>query len=339
MSRMLDMLRKLLLLTLLAWMAACEPLAPEVTQQVIVITNTPTAISELPIVTQTAVFANSVPTRPPTTPTNTPLPTATFPPLPSPTVIDCEEPGGNLFESAFQSEITGGTVLYNVYLPPCFFRFGRRYPYVILLHGSGYRYDQWADLGIQEVLDAGIANQILPPMVVIMPDGGDFQENNIFTEGGSYEDIILKELIPDIERSYCVWTDARGRAIGGISRGGFWAYSIGFRNPGLFASIGGHSPWFVPNNAPNTHNPLALAEFAPQIETLRMYLDNSQNDSGGANVVIFSNELSQRGIAHTYTINPTGGHNNEYWSAHLQEYLEFYGRNWPLLVEDLPLCQ
>ncbi|MBZ0306978.1 MAG: hypothetical protein K8I82_12985, partial [Anaerolineae bacterium] len=225
-------------------------------------------------------------------------------------VIDCNESGGNLFESTFQSEISGGTVTYNIYLPACFFRFGRRYPYVILMHGSNYRYDQWADMGIKEVLDEGISEQTLPPMVVVMPDGGDYQENNIFAEDGSYEDIILKELIPDIEQTYCLWTDARGRAIGGISRGGFWAYSIGLRNPDEFSAIGGHSPWFVPNNAPNTHNPLALAEYAPRIESLRLYLDNSQNDTGGPNVVVFSNELSQRGIAHTYTINPTGGHNN-----------------------------
>ncbi|MBZ0309640.1 MAG: hypothetical protein K8I82_26485 [Anaerolineae bacterium] len=42
------------LLWVLVTLAACEPLAPEVTQQVIVITNTPTA--EIPVVTQTAVF-------------------------------------------------------------------------------------------------------------------------------------------------------------------------------------------------------------------------------------------------------------------------------------------
>lgn len=324
-------------LWMLVILAACEPLAPEVTQQVIVITSTPTA--EIPVVTQTAVFVNSVPTRPPATLTNTPRPTVTTPPLPTPTVMDCDDSGGNLFGSSFESEITGGAVTYNIYLPPCFFRFGRRYPYVILMHGSNYRYDQWADLGIKDVLDEGIAEQTLPPMVVVMPDGGDYQENNIFTEDRSYEDIILKELIPDIEQTYCLWTESRGRAIGGISRGGFWAYSIGLRNPDEFSAIGGHSPWFVPNNAPNTHNPLALAQYAPRIESLRLYLDNAQNDTGGPNVVVFSNELSQRGIAHTYTINPTGGHNNEYWSSHLQEYLEFYGRNWPLLLEDLPLCQ
>lgn len=337
MSKIQVMLQKRLIFLSIIFllMAACEPLAPEVTQQVIVITNTPTPQSAAPIVTQTAAI---VPTRAPVTPTLTPRPTSTQIALPSPTVSQCDEPG-NLFESAFNSEISGGLVTYNIYLPPCFFKFGRRYPYVILMHGSGYQYDQWADLGLQPTLDEGILDGTLPPMIVVMPDGGDFQENNIFTEGASYEDIILNELIPEIETNYCVWREARGRAIGGISRGGFWAYSISLRNPDMFTAVGGHSPWFVPNNAPNTHNPLALAEFAPNIESLRIYLDNAQNDSGGANVVVFSNELSQRGIVHTYTINPTGGHTNEYWASHMQEYLEFYGRNWPLLLEDLPSCQ
>jgi enterochelin esterase-like enzyme len=261
--------------------------------------------------------------------------------IPTGTVPPCDKTEGTFFESSFQSAVAGSPIPYNIYLPPCFFESGRRYPLLILLHGSGYDYTQWADLNIFEVMNNGLSAQprTLAPMVIVMPEGGDFQENNIFDEGASYENILLDELIPDLERTYCLQNNRSGRAIGGISRGGFWAFSIGFRHPDEFAAIGGHSPWFVPDNAPNTHNPLALAERASGIENLRIYLDNAQNDNGSQNVIVFSNALRSRGIAHTYTINPVGDHSNVYWSDHLTEYLTFYSQGWALNAEDLPSCQ
>jgi len=312
----------------------CEPLAPQVTQQVIIVTNTPTAA---PLATTTSVVSGQVRSTP--LPTFTPAITATPTPpaIPTATVPPCTETAGAFFEDSFSSAITGGDVPYNIYLPPCFFRTGRRYPTLYLLHGSGYDFRQWAELGIQELMDGKLAEKTAAPMVIIMPEGGAYQENNIFDAGVSYEDILLTELVPVIERNFCVWQERR--AIGGISRGGFWAFLIAFRHPDQFIAVGGHSPWFVPDNAPSTHNPLALAERAANIEGLRIYLDNAQNDSGGANVIVFSNTLRGRGILHTYVINPIGGHNNEYWGGNLAAYLSFYSQALPLEAAELPSCQ
>jgi S-formylglutathione hydrolase FrmB len=110
------------------------------------------------------------------------------------------------------------------------------------------------------------------------------------------------------------------------------------RHPDQFAAVGGHSPWFVPDNAPFTHNPLALSESAPGIEGLNIYLDNAQSDSGGANVIVLSNALRNRGLVHSYVINAVGDHSNEYWSAHLPEYLAFYSQTFPKDPAELPSC-
>ncbi len=316
-------------------LTACDPLAPEVTQEVIVVTSetqvaTPTNFGgRIAAPTPTPVIRVT----PSPTPTATVLPTATVPP--------CDQATGTFFESTFESAVNGEAVPFNIYLPPCFFESGRRYPYVILLHGSSYDHNQWQDLAIQQVLDEALSSDppTLAPMVAVMPQGGTFQENNLFDDGASFETVILDELIPHLERNYCLITQQEGRAIGGISRGGFWAFSIGLRNPGMFISVGGHSPWFVPDNAPATHNPLALAERATGIESLRIHLDNAQNDSGGQNVIVFSNTLRQRNITHAYIINPVGGHDNDYWGANLPEYLSFYSSAWANRPQELPSCQ
>ena len=69
----------------------------------------------------------------------------------------------------------------------------------------------------------------------------------------------LEELIPAVERDFCTRNDRDHRAIGGISRGGFWAYSLALRHPDIFGIVGGHSAAFDTGNAPPDSNPLELA--------------------------------------------------------------------------------
>lgn len=57
------------------------------------------------------------------------------------------------------------------------------------------------------------------------------------------ENVFLTEFMPLLESTYRV--DTAQRAIGGISRGGSWAYEIAFRHPQLFRAVGGHSAFLT----------------------------------------------------------------------------------------------
>ncbi len=314
---------------------ACEPLAPAPADQaVIVITNTPTRVVQI---SPTPVLATPLPTQPLPTSTDAPRPTDT--PVPSPTVPPCTDNEGLLFDSSFSSDITGDDINFRIYLPPCFYESGRRFPYVLLLHGSGSDQTQWSDdVGVHTTLEDALDSPNIAPMVLIMPEGGTTQEANFFTGGESWEDIIVTELIPGLERDFCLWNESAGRAIGGISRGGFWAMSIALRNPGLFDAVGGHSPAFFEDNAPASHNPLDLAAVASPSIPLRIYLDVARADNAAENVGLFSTSLNSRGVAHTYAVSPTGEHNAAYWSSQVLDYLEFYSASWPKNLSDLPSC-
>ena len=337
----------------LSLLVACEPLAPDQTPQYVVVTGeTPETFSmpsPTPPIGQTAA-ATQVAVLPPTVPpanvggvVNTPMPSSTpTPPAtaqPSPTAFACQDRAGLVIESSFYSAITGGEVAYDIYLPPCFYDTFRRYPYVILLHGTGYDQTMWEQLGAPVDVDQGVNKGTLPPMVLVMPDGDPLSELNDAPEGQSYEDVILNELIPTVEADFCLWGSREGRAIGGISRGGFWAFSIALRHPDLFSALGGHSPHFEIDNAPPAINPLDLATSANLIKLpLRIYMDNATNDYVGANAIQMSEILRERGIEHQYLINPTGNHDMDYWSAHTAEYLSFYGQAWPYDPAALPSC-
>jgi enterochelin esterase-like enzyme len=306
----------------------CDPLAAPPTQQVLIITAIPTA------------------TPPPTatpTPTRTPVPTLTPLYTPTPIAPPCDEEHGNLIQfNTFPSEIADENLRYHVYTPPCYQKSGKRYPYVILIHGASQKEDEWEKLGVVQIADQGFTQGTLSPMILVMPYYGSIGNDNIFPPDPSYENVILEELVPVVERDFCTFSDRQHRAIGGISRGGFWAYSIGMRHPDIFGIIGGHSAYFTEDLdvIPADFNPFELAATSSALRTtaLRLYLDNGADDPAGRVIQAFSSRLTLLSIPHTYVINPVGQHDEQYWSVHVSEYLNFYGRAWPRRASELPSC-
>ncbi len=308
--------------------AGCEPLVPTPTAQVIVITATP---SPGPTITPT--------------PTLTPTPDVTDTPTPtaSPTEPVCTETEGQIIVfDTFQSQIAGRNMPYRVYVPPCYFQMQRRYPVVYLLHGASNDDTHWQDVGLLDTLNRGLALELYPPMVVVLPYGAYLLPDNSYPPDPSMETYLLRELIPRVEQDFCVWRDRAHRAIGGISRGGFWALSIAMRNPDLFGAVGGHSPALDTDITPDAFNPIDLALTAPFLNTLRIYLDNAASDPVRPEVELLSNHLVGRQIPHQYVINPLGDHDDDYWRAHAADYLAFYGgtaaEGWPRSAADLPSC-
>jgi enterochelin esterase-like enzyme len=259
------------------------------------------------------------------------------------TVAHCTESHGTVLDKTFYSASAQDTVPYRVYLPPCYNQTNRRYPYVILLHGAGSDQTEWTDtLGVNQVLDRGIAAGKLPPMILIMPYGGALEYYNEFTPPQSFESFILTDLLPEIENNYCTWNAQAGRDIAGISRGGFWAFEIGFRHPDLFGSLAGHSPYFDPTNAPADYNPINLEQtVAFSVNTTpRLWLDVAADDSQTRQYLDgFAQILTDRHIDPGYVVYPTGEHDAAYWQSHLEEYLTFYGRTWPIDPVNLSMCR
>ncbi len=269
-----------------------------------------------------------------TLPSASPAPTATA------VATRCTAKHGTVVDRSYASKVAGLTVRYRVYLPPCYATSGRRYPYVILLHGSLDNQTEWTDiLHVNTVLDAGITAGQLAPMILVMPGGGDLANTATFTAGKSYESVILSEIVPRVEKEFATFGTRAGREIGGISRGGFWAFSIAFRHPDLFAAVGGHSPFFWPTNAPPSANPLNLAKSVhfEAGERPRIWVDAGAQDYAMPNITPFVESLEERHIAHQFVLYPTGRHEVAYWRSHVKTYLAFYGKAWPKDADDLPL--
>src|SRR5258707_14669846 len=177
----------------------------------------------------------------------------------------CEEPTGIIEDTTYTSDLLGKQMVYSIYMPPCYDTSEDTYPVLYLMHGSDSDNKLWLDLGVAEALDDGIRNGDYPPIVVVMPDGDNIANVNTFV-GASWANIFVSELMPDVESNYRVATQAERRAIGGISRGGFWAYHIALTHPSLFSIVGGHSAVFTPVNAGPKFNPITLVVTAKEID-------------------------------------------------------------------------
>jgi len=249
----------------------------------------------------------------------------------------CNEFTATMLTETWDSAMTGMRRTYRLYLPPCYDS-SLRYPYIILLHGSDTNYALWDQLGMDEAVTVGSALGRIPPVVLLLPDGGELANLDTFSASYSYEALLLKELLPLVETQYCLQQSKEGRAIGGISRGGFWAYVIGLRHPDMFVAVGGHSPVFYYSNAiPNTHNPLTIVPTLEATEELpRLWIDRGVKDWWAYNIDLMAPLLSAQNIPAQVTIYPTGTHDNAYWRSHLNDYLAFYTADWSL--ENYPPC-
>jgi enterochelin esterase-like enzyme len=246
----------------------------------------------------------------------------------------CGETRGQVSVHSFYSPSLGREWRYRIYLPPCYEQAGRLFPVLYVFHGLNYGDSQWDALGLDELADAGIAAGEMSPLIIVMPniwgvdrhpDGGP----------GSVEQALVEDLLPHVAAHYCAWDKRPGRAIGGLSRGAFWALEIAFRHPDLFASVGGHSPAVFWDNAPPQYNPYYLADDAPNLESLRIYLDVGEGDWLNKWVAQFRERLDERGLAYTFETAP-GDHGYAYWSAQASAYLDFYTAIWPTDWRDLP---
>jgi enterochelin esterase-like enzyme len=149
--------------------------------------------------------------------------------------------------------------------------------------------------------------------------------------------VILAELIPFIESHYCVWAEANGRALGGVSRGGYWALEIAFRHPEQFVSVGGHSAALYDIAAGPALNP-QYTGINNDLGDLRIYFDIGAEDYLITNIRRLHEAMETADIPHTWVLN-SGIHENSYWSAHVADYLAWYTIPWSFERETYPLCQ
>jgi S-formylglutathione hydrolase FrmB len=150
---------------------------------------------------------------------------------------------GTVKESlTIDSKILGKLVNYTIYLPFDYETSSRNYPVVYLLHGYGDNDMGWLQFGEANLIaDEAIANREIPPMILVMPDGGTSFYINNFDKSVRYEDFFIQEFMPFIEKTYRIRAEKRFRGIAGLSMGGYGTLNYALKYPEKFAACAAFS--------------------------------------------------------------------------------------------------
>jgi enterochelin esterase family protein len=139
----------------------------------------------------------------------------------------------------FDSKSLGAPVTYVAYLPADYETSKAAYPVIYALHGMFESSSFWERRGLEPQFIELVRSGVAPNAIVVTVDGG----NNLFVNStkGKYQDMVTKDLVEHIDQNYRTIAKREGRALLGISMGGYGALNIAFSQPGVFAAVATHS--------------------------------------------------------------------------------------------------
>ncbi len=259
------------------------------------------------------------PTTPPILPSQTPQATATLSPPSTPTPLTCLTGQGRVEAGALDSFKPAQQ--FRVYLPPCYDeKTDERYPVLYLLHGQTYTDDQWVRLGATNVLDELIHSGESAPFIIVFPDDRYWN----LEAGPGFGDRLITAIIPYIDSTYRTIADRNHRAIGGMSRGAGWSLRLGLTQWKLFSVIGLHSLAVLQKDSTKIRTWVTAipASSRPQI-----FMDVGDKDQELIMDEQVESQFNDFGMTHEWHLYG-GAHTEEYWSAHVQEYIRWYAEQW-----------
>jgi|JI10StandDraft_1071094.scaffolds.fasta_scaffold01746_17 enterochelin esterase-like enzyme len=202
-----------------------------------------------------------------------------------------------------------------------------KYPVLYLLHGGGEDERGWATQGKTDlILDNLIAEGKAKPMLIVMTDGNvggggiaGFGERTL----QMFENELKQVVIPFVERNYRAKTDAKDRALAGLSMGGLQTLYAGIRNHQMFSYLGVFSSgWFANNTTLSDPQYAFMKENTTAINSNIKQLWVSmggKEDIAHNNCQVMLKKFDEMNIKYTYSEYP-GGHTWPVWRHDLYSF-------------------
>ena len=273
---------------------------------------------------------------------------------------------GRIDCNGVNSKILKQVVHYCVYLPGGYDGAAKstaqRYPALYFLHGLGDNEQTLFNSGGWTLLDDLRRHHKIGDFLIVAPEGRRSFYINSADGSVRYSDFFLREFIPYIEASYRVRSGREGRAISGVSMGGYGALRFAFAHPEMFSAVSAQSAALIttspkeldaaartgaplgkvlaavfgnPIDVPhwNNNNPMALARRNPAgVGKLAIYFNCGQDDNYGfeEGAAALHQILTKESVKHEYHPYP-GDHSLSYFLAHFGEVMQFHSRAFGLL--------
>lgn len=152
---------------------------------------------------------------------------------------------GQVRECKYWSAFEGKERRCFVYTPASYESGKAKYPVLYLQHGMGEDETGWSTQGkMQYIMDNLIASGKAKEMIVVMDNGncshsfGTKKGESMAEFGASFTPVLLKDIIPFIDKTFRTKTDKKSRAMAGLSWGGKETLEITTANLDKFCAIG-----------------------------------------------------------------------------------------------------
>jgi S-formylglutathione hydrolase FrmB len=188
------------------------------------------------------------------------------------TVQSATPDGSRVWRLIVSTSALSRPVRVNVLLPEGYATSTARYPVLYLFHGTSGGADDWLQFG-----NAAAATDPYP-LITVMPDAGyngnggswftDWVDQQTPLGTANWETFDVDQLVPFIDANLRTIADRSGRAVAGLSQGGFGSFTYAARHPDMFSSAGSFS------GAPDiASNPVTLSGAAAIIGATAVGLD------------------------------------------------------------------
>ena len=137
--------------------------------------------------------------------------------------------------------------------------------------------------------------------------------------GGAFEEVLIKDIIPMVEKNYRVITDANHRAMAGLSMGGMQTHGITLNNPKTFAYVGIFSGGTI-----GAEELTDVPDFKATNKVLFMSAGGKEKGmaEGEGSVINAAEGLKKAGInAYSY-ISPETAHEWQTWRRSLYQFAQ-----------------
>lgn len=219
----------------------------------------------------------------------------------------------------YKSEVAGTNKTAYVYLPANYST-SKKYPVLYLLHGIGGTQDEWRYGGTPEIIiDNVIAQGLAKEMIFVLPNGramkdpspgADCMAGDKIAGFHNFENELINELVPYIDKKYSTYADKNHRALAGLSMGGGQSLDFGLRHLEVFAYVGAFSP------APHKYsNDQIFSDIAKYNKNCKLFWVTCGTNDGttGAITNDLENYCKQKNISHGYVPYPGGVHDFTVW--------------------------
>lgn len=237
---------------------------------------------------------------------------------------------------------------YCALLPPSYdAQPAKKFPVLYFLHGLGGDQAFLVSSGGWGMIEDAWEQKRFGEFVIVTPQADTSFYINSRTGKTKYEDFFIRDFVPQMEKKFRVLGTRSGRAIGGISMGGYGALRFAFKYPQMFVSVGALMPALLeqlPHGSQDAgftaffgtsfgspldeafwkaNTPFVFARTA-NLRGLKVYAATGDRDDYGfdSGARAMDKLLTERHVPHVIQIYP-GRHDWEFVAQHLLESLEF----------------